>query len=218
MVHTLHYTTVSEEAMQQTERPYVILCAFMFDETGDRALEEAVRVATRTPSAELHVVHVPPGVAPAGMVGPEASTFRLVTSPDDLEERIERACAGTQLTVRGHIRRGDPVEGILQTAASIDADLVIVGSHQRHGFEKLVLGSVAERVLREAKCPVLLALAKTWEPQRETDSIEPACPQCVQVRRDNSDPDRWCERHSRTRVRPHIYEPSDRRPVSIIPT
>lgn len=46
--------------------------------------------------------------------------------------------------------------GILETAESVGADLIVMGSHGRHGLEKLVLGSVAQRVLSNANLPVLV--------------------------------------------------------------
>jgi nucleotide-binding universal stress UspA family protein len=53
------------------------------------------------------------------------------------------------------IREGDAVREILEQADAMQADLLVVGTHGRTGFERLVLGSVAEKVLRKAVCPVL---------------------------------------------------------------
>jgi nucleotide-binding universal stress UspA family protein len=49
-----------------------------------------------------------------------------------------------------------PWRGILETAAELQADLVVMGSHGRRGLEKLVLGSVAQRVLQHATLPVMV--------------------------------------------------------------
>jgi hypothetical protein len=101
------------------------------------------------------------------------------------------------------------VHAILQTAADIDADLIVLGTHKRTGVEKLIIGSVAQRVLKEAHCPVLVAMPKDHENAPRMSSIEPPCPDCVTARQATNNPAFWCERHSRSRLRPHVYEPSD---------
>lgn len=55
---------------------------------------------------------------------------------------------------------GDPAECILALAREVDADLIAVGTHGKRGVERMVLGSVAEAVLRQAPCPVLVLRAK----------------------------------------------------------
>ena len=61
-------------------------------------------------------------------------------------------------TVGRHIAvMGDPARTILQTAEELGVDLVVVGSHGRRGIKRLLAGSVAESVMREARCPVLVA-------------------------------------------------------------
>ncbi|MBX3653659.1 MAG: universal stress protein [Ramlibacter sp.] len=57
-----------------------------------------------------------------------------------------------QKTVEGHVVH----EGILEAATSLGADLIIMGSHGRHGIEKLLLGSVTQRVLSHTTLPVLV--------------------------------------------------------------
>jgi universal stress protein A len=61
-------------------------------------------------------------------------------------------------------RIGDVAETILETARDQKVDLIVMGTHGRHGIAHLLLGSVAERVLRDAPCPVLTAHA---EPQNQ---------------------------------------------------
>lgn len=199
--------------MSDKERPYVILVALQFDETGVCALDEAVRIARSVPSVELHALHsVTPGLA-AELTGDLASrTAQSARAPQRLEDLVDRACAGTTLSVKGHIRGGSPLDAILKTASEIDADLIVVGSHRRRGVEKLVLGSVAERVLHDACCPVMLAVPKSW---KATSSVEPPCLECLAERAQTGDRMRWCERHSRPRVRAHVYVPSDAPPRSI---
>ncbi|MGO4393287.1 universal stress protein [Variovorax sp. M-6] len=57
-----------------------------------------------------------------------------------------------QRVIDGHVVH----EGIVDTAIAIGADLIVMGSHGRSGIEKLLLGSVTQRVLQDAKCPVLV--------------------------------------------------------------
>ena len=191
--------------------PYIILSAFAFDETGECALHEAVRSAGQFPNSELHIIHVTPDLGEAQSDTPSSLRAQVDQAPALLEERVQQACAGLSLRVYAHIRRGDAASAILHTAAEIGADLLVIGSHRRHGVAKLVLGSVAERILHEAHCPVLLALPKTW--QRAVE-IEAACPDCVRAR-SGGDAAAVCERHARARMRPHTYSPSDRRPTPI---
>lgn len=58
-----------------------------------------------------------------------------------------------------HVDRGDPATCIVERARGDGAGLVVVGTQDRHGLERLVLGSVAEAVVRRARCPVLVARA-----------------------------------------------------------
>lgn len=57
---------------------------------------------------------------------------------------------------RSKVVIGDTVESILQYAESEKADMIIIGTHGKRGLEKILLGSVAERVLKRAHCPVLV--------------------------------------------------------------
>jgi len=56
----------------------------------------------------------------------------------------------------GQVINGEPVEKIVELAEAVDADLIIISTHGAKGLEKILLGSVAERVLKRAHCPVLI--------------------------------------------------------------
>jgi nucleotide-binding universal stress UspA family protein len=58
--------------------------------------------------------------------------------------------------VRTEVRRGEPVEEIVRGAREVGADLIAMTTHGRSGFGRLLFGSVAEAVLREAELPVFL--------------------------------------------------------------
>jgi nucleotide-binding universal stress UspA family protein len=62
---------------------------------------------------------------------------------------------------------GDPVSVILEQAETLAADLIVLGTHGRRGFDRWVLGSVTERVLHHAPCPVLTANGRTERPDPE---------------------------------------------------
>jgi nucleotide-binding universal stress UspA family protein len=74
-----------------------------------------------------------------------------------LEEQIEEAHAGGQngADVRKVVKEGVAADEIPATALEVGADLIVVGTHGRKGAKHLLLGSIAEHVLRAAACPVL---------------------------------------------------------------
>ena len=63
---------------------------------------------------------------------------------------------GPELTGEIHIRKGKPHEEILKLADELDVSMIIIGSHGRKGLERAIFGSVAERVTRMCKTPVLI--------------------------------------------------------------
>jgi nucleotide-binding universal stress UspA family protein len=127
-----------------------------FSDDAEAALETAVELARRLGSA-LHLLHVfqqpvdvlsPYGVAIPANVGPE-----LRAAAQGRLEKIAARISGVRTEV--HVAEGPPAQVIAEQARSLAADLVVMGTHGRTGLRHLLLGSVAERTMRTAPCPVL---------------------------------------------------------------
>src|SRR4030095_8651118 len=71
------------------------------------------------------------------------------------------------------MRLGDPAKEIHQVAVDVDADWIVVGTHGAKGIEKLILGSVAETLIRTARLPVLVARPKNFQDLERTETVEP---------------------------------------------
>jgi universal stress protein A len=135
-----------------------ICCPIDFSETSRAALEEAAELSRRY-HAELSLLHVfePPGATAELMVVPpdlvDQTTKDLERKLDLWKTEAERHGAAP---VRALVVTGMPGTEIVRFALSAGCDLVVMGTHGRRGLRHLVLGSVAERVVREAHCGVLV--------------------------------------------------------------
>lgn len=128
-----------------------------FSETTDKLVEYAVYMSGKL-SAEIHFVHVVHFYAGDAMVGfayAQECEDRLL---DNAKSKMANLLADTRAAVKdctGDVVIGDPVEKIVDFAEKSAADLLIISTHGAKGLEKILLGSVAERVLKRAHCPVL---------------------------------------------------------------
>lgn len=207
----------------ESRTPYVILAALTFDETGVNALREAARIAELHPASQLHVLHVVTEIKTSSSARELLSVERrLEHAPALMRQYVEHIWSKVPRKVIGHLRVGVPSRSILQTAADVNAELVVVGTHRRSGVKKLMLGSVAEQVVQHAHCPVFIAMPKDYSrkadkarPKPRTSTIEPVCAQCAEVRRTSAGEHLWCEQHGRAQAapRPHRPEPVAPRPV-----
>ena len=133
-----------------------ILCAVDRSPSSLQAFSYAIALA-RWQGARLTLLEVietaPP---PRGSRVPkdDVPTERLAALERDLR-RVLTARRASDLKVEIVMRKGNVVQEILAQAKASRADLVVIGSHGRRGVQRLVLGSVAEKVLRLATCPVL---------------------------------------------------------------
>lgn len=137
-----------------------ILFATDFSDCARVAQDYAVALAEQFQS-ELHVVHV---LADVMMMMPEPGS--ALSLPQnylvDLKQEAERALnkvftpeqAKDRRAVRA-LRMGNPFIEIVKYAEEANIDLIVVGTHGRSGLGHLFLGSVAEKIVRKAKCPVL---------------------------------------------------------------
>jgi universal stress protein A len=136
-----------------------ILCATDFSETAEAAWDLACELA-RLHRAELQLVHVfveLPLYSMAEVPGPAVAQVwdeQRAWVQKALDERVA-AASTTGLTVRALLKTGAPAAAITETATEERSDLIVIGTHGRTGLNRLVIGSVAERVVRIAPCPVL---------------------------------------------------------------
>jgi nucleotide-binding universal stress UspA family protein len=121
--------------------------------------------------ARLVVIHVlgrPSG--PPDLAG-------VLPHPDFRRQREERLrwleppCPGAVLERR--LEEGDPAREIVDAARETRADVIVMGSRGRSGLGRLLLGSVAEQVLRQAPCPVLTLGLPPVEPSRAQEAARP---------------------------------------------
>lgn len=137
-----------------------IVCAIDFSDRSYGALEKAVELAAES-DAELHLVHVVSRLE-------HLEEYKQVACslPEHIESRrildgylklcalIEQRIPKT-IKARPCIRLGDPAFEIVQRATSESADMIILGKEERKGWRRFITHTVADKVMRQANCPVL---------------------------------------------------------------
>jgi universal stress protein A len=122
-----------------------------FSETTDAGLKYATSFARDT-GARLVIVHVHAPVAYGGELG------YVVPDTDEtaLRKQLEAVVPADPAIEHEHrLLHGDPASEIVRLAEEEHADLIVMGTHGRTGLMRLLMGSVAEAVVRRAPCPVL---------------------------------------------------------------
>ena len=136
-----------------------ILCPLDLSECSRHALAYAVAIAKRYGATISSLFVVPPATAliPAGDLGPYPLAVFTAEDRARLRDELEQFVKGVagDVPVAATVAEGNVVAEILRRAAALDADLVVMGTHGRSGFERLMLGSVTERVLVKTAFPVL---------------------------------------------------------------
>ena len=134
-----------------------ILCPVDFSEFSRHALDSAVAIARQQHAAVTALYVVPPPHAVYPPIGPAAYVPYVYTVEDlqEFQRTLERFVATGDYPVTAVAVEALVVDEILKRAADLAADLIVMGTHGRSGFDRLLLGSVAERVLVKATCPVL---------------------------------------------------------------
>ncbi len=135
-----------------------ILCALDFSQVSEKVAEyvKALAVPLNAEIVSIHVV--PSGQTYADFGIPLHSTDKFCETmttegQKTLAEFAERHFSG--IPHRGKVACGDFSEEILACAEEEKVDLIVMGTHGRKGVDRLLFGSVAERVLKGAPCPVL---------------------------------------------------------------
>ena len=133
-----------------------ILVPLDFSDGASAILDTALRVLGDGGSLQLlHVVEWMPAVT--------AGTFGIYPHRKDIDNIKDLSRAKLQESVRAHpdqdlralVKEGKPATVILELVGASEPDLIVMGSHGRSKLDHLLLGSVAERVIRKAPCPVL---------------------------------------------------------------
>jgi nucleotide-binding universal stress UspA family protein len=138
-------------------QPRLILCPVELSDGGASHLRLGIDL-TRQYSATLLLLHV------ADTLGPEKLSFEEITTrvqPEahvqDLEKSLRRLVPeGTNVPIRFLLKDGDPPRAVEQVAREEHCDLIVVSTHGRTGLGHLFMGSIAERIVQLAPCPVLV--------------------------------------------------------------
>ncbi len=154
-------------AVNRTEGNHMItlnrvLAATDFSPCSHEALEYAGELAGRF-SAELHLVHVaedPHALLPhSGATIPVEALAKAKEQTDEALTRAAELLEQAGRHVERSVVRGNPFLEIIRYAREHDIDLIVIGTHGRTGLQQALMGSVAERVVRKAPCPVLVVRA-----------------------------------------------------------
>jgi nucleotide-binding universal stress UspA family protein len=205
----------------QPSSKYVVLAAVDMREGSPLVLSRALQLASQEPAGEVHVIAVNEP-SPAVVVPPMIPTAEQLAAPDParladfarslMEDHQKRVPGARVPPVEVHTALGFAPDEIVWLAAHVDADLIVLATHGRRGLKRLLLGSVAEKVVRLAGCPVLVVRDKHHTAEWRAPEIEPVCPDCAQARAASGGAQLWCARHQEHHIRAHVYSTGDRGP------
>ena len=146
-----------------------ILVPIDFSANSDHALDYAMTLA-HTLQARLTLLHVIEPLVGSVEALPYTYIQDLEAKITDLMTSYRERVTGAGLQSDFAIVHGVPFQVIVETARTAHADLIIMGTHGRTGLSHVLLGSVAERVVQHAPCPVLVVRPPTDTPAQESQS------------------------------------------------
>lgn len=161
---------------------YRVLAACDFTPLGNRVVSEAMRLCEAHPGAELHIVSVAaehargfllPGQSAQVMSNIEAQEFARQHVALLVDDYLALGNRSSLEHVAVYVVGGNPSERIVALASSLDADLIVLGTHSRHGLERVLLGSVAQEVLRRAPCGVFVIRPRDFLDGEKLPEIQP---------------------------------------------
>lgn len=122
-----------------------------------KALQKASEIAEKM-GAEITITTVAPDLCLTEVSDSECKliTESLFSEAENSMKKVTAELAAKGIKAEIVIKDGHPAEKILDTAKEIGADLIVVGSHGRHGAKKFFLGSVSSKIVEHATCHVLV--------------------------------------------------------------
>lgn len=153
--------------------PYKVVVGIDYSDSSARALSAALNLAVLRPDVQIYALTVAEGLLsrPEEIVEEAQREFRAEaqsTLDGFLAEKIrEFEQSGRKINkkrVAAAVDFGSPSERILALAEDLQADMIVIGSHGKTALKRLMVGSVAESVLRHARCPVLVVRPKQHRP------------------------------------------------------
>ncbi len=144
-----------------------ILAPVDFSKPSKEACNFALALAEQF-QARVHFLHVV-----EQLTSPDFENFPLIRDRAQMAANVKRELAAfaparshPALSISHEVRVGAPWQEIVQAALEEDADLIVIATHGYTGLRHLVIGSVAEKVVRHAPCPVLALRDKDGKPAR----------------------------------------------------
>jgi nucleotide-binding universal stress UspA family protein len=134
-----------------------VLFATDFSDVSEAALPYVTALSLRYGST-VHVVHVLPEVAILPSAAPDPATFGLIYEEvhSGAQEKIQQLSKRLKgFPHKTYVRHGEVLDVVKHMVEEQEIDLLVLGTHGRTGLGKLLMGSVAEQIFRQANCPVL---------------------------------------------------------------
>jgi nucleotide-binding universal stress UspA family protein len=132
-----------------------ILVAVDGSESAKKAFEKSIYLARKC-SSRIDLVHV----VQCEIGGDSANTFEII---DELKEKAkkmleeyETQAAKKNVPIQITVMQGDPAKAIIELAKTKSYDLIIMGTRGRTAFQELLIGSVSQKVMHHASCPVMV--------------------------------------------------------------
>jgi nucleotide-binding universal stress UspA family protein len=137
-----------------------IVCPTDFSEPSYKGIDTGIELAQHF-DAELILVNVvspmplvPGAHAPTGFHIPTVMNDMQAGAESSINELIEEKVPG-EMRARSTVVQGKPADEIVRIAAEENADMIVISTHGESGWQKFLFGSVAEKTIRTASCPVL---------------------------------------------------------------